>query len=437
MIHKVPPQNIRAEEALLGAILLNHDFYDQARTVISGEDFYSPKHRVIFGAIEAGALDIVTACHALNATGKLEEIGGPAYIASLTNVIPTSSGVSAHAKLIREAAKKRRFIQRAGEMIETCYNRFDFDNIAADLEQEAFAMAEAIGDGGEAKHLGPVAREALAKCERIKNGQEQPGVMTGYSDLDAILGGLKPADLAIIAARPGMGKTALAMNIIRRSAQNGTASGIFSLEMNAEQIGVRAIADLSKINSKGIMSGWVGEDGLSRAYRAADELDALPIYVDDTPALHISEMRSRARRMARKHNVGLIVLDYIQMAQGSGGNREQEVADISRGLKGMAKELKIPVVALAQLNRSLESRADKRPMLSDLRESGSIEQDADVIIFIYRDDYYNKQSQKKGTAEIIIAKQRSGPVGMVEMAWKPETTSFENLQRHDHWSDER
>jgi replicative DNA helicase len=428
---RVPPQDTEAERHLLGAILLNNDLYDQARTILTGEDFYKPQHRVIFEAIEAGGIDIVLCCSLLNASGKLEMVGGPGYIAALTDLIPTTAAAMAHARLIRESAKKRRFISRALEMAEKCYGDCDFSTMAAELEHEAFSLGSEIGDD-EAQAVGPIVRKEIERMEMVGRTELSAGILTGFADFDVMTGGLQPADLMILAARPSMGKSALAMNIARGVCETGIPAGVFSLEMSKAGLGSRVLADVSKTNSKAFMNGWVGDNGRERVYSAAKHLDALPLYIDDTPALHISEMRSRARRMHRKHGIGLIVLDYIQMARGDGGNREQEVADISRGLKAMAKELNVPVLALAQLSRTCESRTDKRPILSDLRESGAIEQDADIVAFIYRDEYYhtNESNPRKGIAELLIRKQRNGPTGTVELRWESSTATFRNLEKN-------
>jgi len=430
-MQRIPPQDTEAEKHLLGAMMLKPDLYDQARLILSGEDFYSPKHQAIFSAIESGALDIITVCTSLKESGRLEVAGGPAYISSLTNIMPTTATATAHAKLIRDAAKKRRFISRASEMVDQCYKGFDFANMAANLEQEAFALAVELNND-EAEHVGPIVRDELGRIEKMSTGESLPGLMTGFIDFDTMTGGLQPADLVIIAGRPSQGKTALAMNIGRRVAGEGHPVAVFSLEMNKASLGSRLVSEVSGVNSKAIRNGWVGEQVKTRVYQTAKYFDALPMYIDDTAAMHISEMRSRARRLYRKHKIRLVVMDYIGLARGDGGNREQEVADISRGLKAMAKELNIPVLALSQLSRKCEERSDKRPLLSDLRESGSIEQDADVICFVYRDEMYNKgdSNPKKGIAELIIGKQRNGPTGTIELAFKAETSSFHNLSRY-------
>lgn len=429
---RVPPQDIEAEKALLGAMLLFPDVYDHTRLTITAEDFYRPEHADIYRAVALGGQDIVLCCQKLQAMGKLDSCGGPAYLAALTDIISGPAIASGHAKIIRECAKKRRFISKAMEMVSRCYEGFDFDNMAADFEQEAFALATELSSD-EAEHIGPIVREELARIEKIASGDTPPGLMTGFIDLDAMTGGLQPADLIVIAGRPSMGKTAIAMGIGRGIADKGTPVAVFSLEMNKASLGARCISEASGVNSRALRNGWVGEQVKHRVFQSAKYFDSLPMYIDDTPALHISEMRSRARRLHRKHGIGLVIMDYIQLARGDGGNREQEISDISRGMKAMAKELNIPVIALAQLSRKCEERADKRPLLSDIRESGAIEQDSDVICFVYRDEVYNKSegNPKKGTAEIIIGKQRNGPTGTVELLFKGETSSFHNLSRYE------
>lgn len=429
-IQRVPPQSVEAEQHLLGAMMLKPELFDQVRMILTVDDFYRPEHRPIFAAIEGGALDIVMVVNKLKDANQLEGCGGPAYIDSLTDIIPTTATALAHATRIKQESKKRRFISRACEMVEQCYEGFDFGNMAADLEQEAFALAAELSTD-EAEHIGPVVRKELARVEKIINKEVPPGLMTGFADFDAMTGGLQAGNLVIVAARPSMGKTALALNITRKVSDTGKAVGVFSLEMSKAALGARMCAEVSGVNFKVLQRGWSSEKSVQKVFQSAKYFDGLPVFIDDTPALHISEMRSRARRLHRKHNLELVVVDYLQMARGDGGNREQEISSISRGLKAMAKELGIPVMALSQLSRKCEERTDKRPMLSDLRESGAIEQDADVICFIYRDEVYNKGegNPKKGIAELNFGKQRDGPTGAIEMMWKAETSSFHDLAR--------
>lgn len=430
---RLPPQNIEAEKAVLCAMMLSPEIYDCVRMIISSGDFFKPGHQEIFKAIETTNGDILTVANYLKDAGALDAVGGPAYLSDIIDVsIPSETLAQQHAKIVRDESKKREFIIKASEMINTCYSGHDFGNMAEDIEKEAFALSENIATGSESESIGGIVEKAVARLKRISRDGNDPGIMTGFSDIDTMTSGFHSGDLIILAARPSMGKTALAFNILRRLASNKIPVGAFSLEMSKDALGERMLADMSKINSKNIRSGWISDRQWPVITHASQQFTNMPMFIDDTPSLHISEIRSRARRMKRKHDIQFIVIDYIQFARGDGGNREQEVADISRGLKAMAKELKIPVLALAQLNRGLESRSDKRPMMSDLRESGAIEQDADVITFIYRDDYYNKEANntRKGIAEIIFGKQRNGPTGTVELLWKEETCSFENLERN-------
>lgn len=429
---RLPPQNIEAEQAVLCAMLLDQDIIDLVRMFINGDDFIKQAHRVIFKAITDTRGDILEVISNLKALGVLDEVGGPAYLAALADmVIPSKKVAESHAKLIREASQKRKFIANAGEMIASCYGGGDFGDMAADLEKEAFNLSADLGTGAEAVSIGEIVKGTVARVERIVEEGLDPGIMTGFYDFDRMTSGLQSDDLIILAARPSMGKTALLFNILKRVALQGIPVGAFSLEMGNEGLGQRMLAEQTMINSKVIRSGRVRDNEWPTITNAMGLFDSMPLYIDDTPALHISEMRSRARRMHRKHGVSLIALDYLQMARGDGNNREQEIADISRGMKAMAKELKIPVIALAQLNRGLESRSDKRPMLSDLRESGAIEQDADVVAFIYRDDYYDKtqDNPKKGIAEVIFSKQRNGPTGTIELLFRDHLCSFENMAR--------
>ena len=428
---KTPPQNTEAERVLLGSIMLDRSIYDETRLILTDADFFSSKHQAIYKASGEADGDILAVLEVMKEHGTLESSGGMAYLSGLTDIIPSKSDTKRHAKIIKEASRKRRFISRAGELIATCYGGHAFENIAAELEKEAFELSSELGGSDEAEHIGDIIQQTIARVERISNSGQTDGVMSGLLDFDRMTSGFQPDDLVIIAARPSMGKTALVFNMMQNTAKNGCPSGVFSLEMGTQALGDRMLSGATKLNSKTTRNGWINEKDWPCIAAAGDMFNNLPLFIDDTPALHISEMRSRARRMKRKHNIGLIAVDYLQLARGDGGNREQEVSHISRELKAMAKELHIPVVALAQLNRGLESRADKRPVLSDLRESGAIEQDADVITFIYRDDYYNKDQNnpKKGIAELIIGKQRNGPTGTVELGWQEETATFFNLER--------
>lgn len=430
---RLPPQNIEAEQAVLCSMMLSPEIYDCVRMIISAEDFFKPAHQEIFKAIEKTNGDILTIANHLKDAGKLESVGGPAYLSALIDVsIPSETLAKQHSKIIRDESKKREFINKASEMVNTCYSGHDFGNMAEDIEKEAFALSESITTGSESESIGGIIEKTVARLERIARDGEEPGIMTGLTDIDSMTSGFRSGDLIVLASRPSMGKTALAFNILQRLASYKIPVGAFSLEMSKDALGERMLANMANINSKNIRSGWISDKQWPVITHAHQKFSNMPMFIDDTPSLHISEIRSRARRMKRKHDIQFIAIDYIQFARGDGGNREQEVADISRGLKAMAKELKIPVLALAQLNRGLEQRADKRPMMSDLRESGAIEQDADVITFIYRDDYYNKDrnNPRKGIAEIIFGKQRNGPTGTVELLWREETCSFENFERH-------
>jgi replicative DNA helicase len=430
-INRIPPQNIDAEQSVLCSIMLDNNIYDSVRMIISADDFYRPEHVLVFKAVEETGGDIVSVANHLKDSGKLDRVGGPAYLAEISDKsIPSETLAIQHANIIRDCMKKRTFIAKASDMVNSCYGGLDFSNLAEELEKESFALTEQISTGSEAESIGEIIKRTKKRLETISINGADAGLMTGLSDFDNMTSGLRDSDLIVLAARPSMGKTALAFNLLKRLAGYQIPVGAFSLEMSKDSLGERMLADMTNINSKNIRSGWISDNQWPVIAKATDEFRSMPLYIDDTPSLHISEIRSRARRMKRKHDIKFIAVDYIQFARGDGGNREQEVADISRGLKAMAKELKIPVLALAQLNRGLESRADKRPMLSDLRESGAIEQDADVITFIYRDEYYNKNSNKKGIAELIFGKQRNGPTGVVELMWREGTCSFHNLHRN-------
>jgi replicative DNA helicase len=432
--HRLPPQNIEAEMSVIGASLLSQDCYDKARRIAKPSDFYREQNQIIFEAMGTmeETIDILTLCNNLKKQSQLDKVGGPAYIATVCDsVIPSVSMVARAAEMVRECSRRREFISEASEMVEECYGGGDFSETVSSLEKRAFALSENIGNSNESKSLGEIGFEVFQKIDRINKGEILPGLMTGYDSIDNMTTGLQGGDLVYLAGRPSMGKTALAMNIARRIGDQKIPIGVFSLEMSSESLGMRMISEISKVNGMALKSGFIRDNQWPMLAKAAGYMKDLPIHVDDTPALHISEIRSRARMMHRRHGIKLIVLDYLQLARGDGDSREQVISSISSGLKAMAKELNIPVIALSQLNRGLENRPDKRPKLSDLRESGSLEQDGDIIIFIYRDEVYNKDDNNpnKGIAEIIFGKQRNGPTGTVKMAWLESITSFEELAR--------
>ncbi|MBB5346420.1 replicative DNA helicase [Desulfoprunum benzoelyticum] len=435
---RVPPQNIEAEQAVLGSILLKDKAFTTVLEIIEGNDFYKSAHRIIFEALvdlfeKNEPQDLLTLSNLLNDQNKLEEIGGIAYLTSLTSIVPVTANIASYAKIIRQKSILRQLIQVNSDIASRCYEeQGDIDTLVDEAEQAIFDIAGAKSNQHfiAVKHIVPKAFETVENL--FKRKELITGVPTGYYDIDRITAGLQPSDLIILAARPSMGKTAFAMNIAQHAAMiEKIGVAIFSLEMSKEQLVMRLLSSVGKIDSQRIRTGRLQNDDWPKLTRAVGMLSEAPIYIDDTPAVSVLEMRAKVRRLAAQFDIGLVVVDYLQLMQGRSNseNRTQEISDISRSLKALAKEHHIPVLALSQLNRGLESRTDKRPMMADLRESGAIEQDADVICFIYRDEVYNKgeDNPNKGSAEVIIGKQRNGPTGMVKLTFLKEFTMFENM----------
>lgn len=442
---RLPPQNVEAEQCVLGSILLQPGAMPKAVEILdSPEDFYRPEHRLIFAAMirlfgKSEPIDLITVTNVINDENNLDKMGGPAYLATLTDIVPVATNIVFYAKIVREKSILRRLISTSTEIASRCYEeQDDIDQLLDDTEKNIFEIARAKS-GQSFYPIGTVIKASFNEVKKLSERKEMiTGVPTGLEDFDRKTAGLQPSDLIILAARPSMGKTALAMNIVQNAALlYKVPVGVFSLEMSKEQLGMRMLCSLSKVDSQRVRTGHIQENDWPKLARAVGMLSESPIYIDDTPALSVLELRAKARRLKTEHNLGLVVIDYLQLMRGqksSAERREQEISEISRSLKAMAKELHIPVIALSQLNRSLESRADKRPQLSDLRESGAIEQDADVICFIYRDEVYNKSegNPKRGVAELIIGKQRNGPTGTIELAFISEFTTFETLARMDY-----
>ena len=436
----LPPQNLEAEQAVLGTILIQPDALMQVLEIIKAEDFYREAHRLIFQAMlnlfeRREPPDLVTVGSLLADQHRLDNVGGMSYLASLTDVIPLTGTLLHHARLIRRKSVLRQLIRTSSELAARCYDApSDIDELINDAERTIFEIAHAKS-GQAFQRIGDIVPLAFDRIsERAERGESITGTATGYADLDRMTAGLQPADMIVLAARPSMGKTALAMNIVQNVAviQNIPVA-VFSLEMSAQALTMRMLCSVGKIDAQRLRTGNLQDSDWPRLQRATAQLSEAPIFIDDTSGLTALEMRAKSRRLKSEHDLGLIVVDYLQLMQGRGNSesRVQEVSEISRSLKAMAKELDVPVLALSQLNRSLESREDRRPQLSDLRESGAIEQDADVILFIYRDEVYNKSENNKnrGIAEIIIGKQRNGPTGTVKLSFLGQYTSFETLAR--------
>jgi len=449
---RVPPHSIEAEQSVLGGLLLDNGAWDRAGDLLTDSDFYRYEHRTIYAAI--GALinaskpaDVITVFEQLQSLGKAEECGGLAYLNALAQSVPSAANLRRYAEIVRERAILRKLIAASDEIATKAFN--PQGTPVSQILDEAEGTIFKIGEEGSRQKQGFQSMDKLVVdlidrvTELYENGAEEvTGVRSGFYDLDRMTAGLQPGDLIILAARPSMGKTAFALNIAEHVAvQEGLPVVVFSMEMGASQLALRLVGSLGRIDQQHLRTGKLADDEWGRLTEAVDRLGKASIFIDETPALNPSELRARARRQARQcGRLGLIVIDYLQLMSGSGSSSEENratvIGEISRGLKALAKELACPVVALSQLNRSVETRTDKRPMMSDLRESGAIEQDADVIMFIYRDEYYNKDSKEPGVAEIIIAKQRNGPVGTVKLAFQRMHTKFENLAPGSTGSDE-
>ena len=437
----VPPQSLEAEQAVLGAILLQPEALTQVLEIIGTDDFYRENHKIIFAAMlglfeRREPHDLVTVGALLADQNKLEAAGGLAYLASLTDLIPFTGALAHHARLIRQKSVLRRLIRTCSDLAARCYDApQDIDALVEDAERTMFEIAHAKS-GQAFQSLAEIVPAAFNRIsERAGLGDGITGTPTGYADLDRMTAGLQPADMVVLAARPSMGKTALAMNIVQNVALiRKMPVAVFSLEMSKQALAMRMLCSVGRIDAQRLRTGRLQDSDWPRLQRATAQLSEAPIFIDDTSGMTALEMRAKSRRLKAEHgDLGLIVVDYLQLMQGRGDreNRVQEISDISRSLKAMAKELDVPVLALSQLNRSLEHRDDRRPQLADLRESGAIEQDADLILFIYRDEVYNKSETNKnrGIAEIIIGKQRNGPTGTVKLSFLGQYASFEQLSR--------
>jgi replicative DNA helicase len=434
------PHNLEAERSVLGAILLHNEAFNHAAEVIDAADFYRDAHRRIFDKMvklseRGGAIDLVTLKEELGRSGELDDVGGPAYITALVDGVPRSMNIEHYARIIKEKATLRNLIFSANKILATAYEgEEDADVILDQAEHAIFAIADdKVRDGFVA--LRDLAQSSLETIEQLHARKELiTGVPTGFTDLDEMTSGLQPSDLVIVAARPSMGKTSLVLNIAQHvGTKTDKTVGLFSLEMSKEQLFLRMLTAEARIDAQRMRRGYLGEKDWGRLSQAIGTLSDAKIFIDDSPSIGVLEMRAKCRRLAAEHDLDLVIIDYIQLMQGRGRfeNRTLELGSISRSLKGLAKELRVPVVVLSQLSRAPESRSDHKPQLSDLRESGALEQDADVVIFIYRPDMYADKNDPpadgEGVAELIIGKQRNGPTGVVKLAFIREFTRFENL----------
>ncbi len=445
---KIPPYSISAEQAVIGALMLDKQAWDRVADFLIEDDFYRRDHQLIFRAIKMLAekqspLDVITLSETLEQLGWLEDCGGLAYLATLAKETPSAANIAAYADIVREKSVLRKLISSGSEIADLAFypqGRQTIELIET-AEQKVFHIADQYRRKGTGfSPIKPLLAKAIDRIEQLfqKDGHIT-GASTGFTDFDDMTSGMQPSDLVIVAGRPSMGKTSFAMNIAEHVAiKEQLPVAVFSMEMPGEQLAMRMISSLGRIDQHRVRTGKLEDDEWPRMTSAINILADTKLYIDDTPAMTPTEVRARCRRLAREHDgqLGLVVLDYLQLMQAPGAeSRVNEISDISRSLKALAKELNVPVVALSQLNRSLEQRPNKRPVMSDLRESGAIEQDADVIVFIYRDEVYNKDTNDKGSAEIIIAKQRNGPIGTTRLTFLGQYTRFENFI-HDPYAGE-
>ncbi|MDP9995390.1 replicative DNA helicase [Variovorax boronicumulans] len=443
---RIPPHSIEAESSVLGGLLLDNGAWDRMGDLLVDDDFYRHEHKLIYAAIgglinASKAADVITVFERLQSLGKADDIGGLVYLNSLAQYVPSASNIRRYAEIVRERSILRKLVSASDEIATNAFNPQGkpVDKILDEAEQKIFN----IGEEGSRMKQGFQSMDALVVelLDRVTEMAENPnditGVRTGFHDFDKMTSGLQPGDMIVLAARPSMGKTSLAINIAEHVALNeGLPVAVFSMEMGASQLAVRIVGSIGRIDQGHLRTGKLSDEEWPRLTEAIEKLRTVSLHIDETPGLSTSELRANARRLARQYGrLGLIVVDYLQlMSTSTSGdeNRATAVGEISRGLKMLAKELKCPVIALSQLSRGVESRTDKRPMMSDLRESGAIEQDADIIMFIYRDDYYDKNSKEPGVAEVIISKHRNGPTGTIKLAFLKPITKFENLEGYSH-----
>ena len=437
---RIPPHDIEAEQAIIGSMLTDKDAVIAAVEVLQEQDFYREDNKIIYSAIlnlynRAEPIDIITLKSELKSMGKFEAVGGLEYIVQLPDKVPTTSNVEQYIKIVEEKSMLRALIKTADELITLGYDPTqEVEQVIDIAEKKIFQVMQKKNQKGYSS-IKDILVDTFTQLEQLYNQKESiTGVPTGFVDLDYRTSGLHNSDLILVAARPAMGKSAFALNIATNAAVRAKVPvAIFSLEMSKEQMTNRILCSEAMVDSAKVRTGKIDDDEWAKLAATSGELSEAGIYIDDTPGISIMEIRAKCRKMKLEKNIGLVVIDYLQLVQGSnkkGGSREQEIAEISRSLKILAKEIDVPVIALSLLSRAPEQRIDHRPMLSDLRESGSIEQDADIVMFLYRDDYYNEDTEKKNIAEVIIAKHRSGATGTVELLWLANYTKFANIERY-------
>lgn len=439
LLKRVLPHSIEAEQSVIGAMIMDKDAIVAASEILTEEDFYSKQYGALFEAMvelndEGKPVDTVTLQDRLREKDVPPEVSSLEFIRELLNTLPTSAHIKNYANIVAEKAMLRRLIKLNEEIANTCYvGKDSLENILEDTEKRVFNLVQRRNTDSFVP-IRQVVMNAMDQIEKAsKNKGSVTGIATGFIDLDYRTAGMQPSDLVLIAARPSMGKTAFVLNIAQHVAfKLEQTVAIFSLEMSKEQLVNRLFSLESKVDAQKLRTGNLSDNDWEKLIETAGVIGKSNLIIDDTPGITIGEMRSKCRKYKLEYDLKMIIIDYLQLMSGSGGrndSRQQEISDISRSLKALARELGVPVLALSQLSRAVEQRPDHRPMLSDLRESGAIEQDADVVMFIYRDDYYNKDTEKKGIAEIIVAKQRNGPIGTIELVWLPEYTKFANMQK--------
>lgn len=437
---KVPPNDIEAEQAVLGSMLTDKDAVISAIEVLKPEDFYREDNKAIYGAIlnlynKAEPVDIITLKAELVSIGKFDVVGGLEYLATLPEMAPTSANIDKYIKIVEEKSMLRNLIQTANQIISLGYDPTqEVEGIMDEAEKKIFNIMQKRNQKGYTP-IKEVLVDTFEQLEKLYNQKQHiTGVPTGFTDLDYKTAGLHESDLVLIAARPAMGKSAFVLNVATNAAVRAKVPvAIFSLEMSKEQMVNRILCSEAMVDSNKVRTGKIDDEEWGKLADASGILSESKIFIDDTPGISIMEIRAKCRKLKLEQNIGLVVIDYLQLIQGSGkrgASREQEISEISRSLKILAKEINVPVIALSQLSRAVEQRPDHRPMLSDLRESGAIEQDADIVMFLYRDDYYNPESEKKNIAEVIIAKHRAGSTGTVELLWLGNYTKFANIEKY-------
>ena len=433
----LPPQNVEAEMAVLGSMLIDENAIGVALEAIDKSCFYKDSHRKVFDVVlslynDSKAVDLITLTDELKRQGLLDKIGGVSFLTELVNSVPTSANISHYVQIVREKAILRSLINNSTKIVSLCYGT---EGNIAQVVDEAEKLIFEVSDSrhkGSSIQLKEIIKTSIEKIDQLYQKKAHvTGVPTGFIDLDLKTAGLQPSDLIIIAGRPSMGKSALALSMAEYAGVTAKIPiALFSLEMSKEQLVQRMLCSHARVDANKVRTGYLAASDWPRLTAAAGKLSEAPIFIDDTPAISVMELRAKARRLKANHDIQLIVLDYMQLMRGSGSSsesRQQEISDISRSLKALARELSVPVIAISQLSRAVESRTDHRPQLSDLRESGAIEQDADVVILIMREDYYNRTPENQGIAEIIIAKQRNGPTGTIKLTFISEYTRFENM----------